>query len=39
VNPGALLLAQARETLDAADRLGHATPAVILAAAVVLLVG
>ncbi len=33
MNPAALLLAQARETLDAADRLGHATPTVILAAA------
>lgn len=39
MNPVAPFLAQARETLDAADRLGHATPAVILAAAVVLLVG
>lgn len=39
MNPGALLLAQARETLDAADRLGHSNVPTILAAIVLVLAG
>lgn len=39
MNPGALLLAQARETLDAADRLGHSNVATVLAFAALVLAG
>lgn len=37
MNPGALPLAQARETLDAADRLGHSNVATVLAFAALVL--